>query len=113
MSYEGYDWDAVLQSRRFQTIARRRRTTIIVLGLLAGAYYFAIPAVIAWYPQLFKLRVSGGFTLGVLFAISQYLFGGLVVWVFMRRMRALDLERDVLVVERRPVAGNREVRNAV
>jgi hypothetical protein len=47
MSYEGYDWDAVLQSRRFQTIARRRRTTIIVLGLLAGMYYFAIPAVIA------------------------------------------------------------------
>lgn len=112
MSHTAYDWDAVLLSPRFQAITRRRHTTIAVLGLLAAAYYFAIPAVIAWYPELFKFRLAGGLTLGVVFAVSQYPLGGGLVWVFMRRMSTLDRERDALMNERNSAAAHEEFLNA-
>ncbi|WP_042268886.1 DUF485 domain-containing protein [Paraburkholderia heleia] len=84
------DWEAVLASERFRQAARRRRRTIGMLGVLSALYYFSIPALIAWAPDVFRIRLAAGINLGTLFAVSQYPFGGLIVYVFMRRTAAID-----------------------
>ncbi len=96
MSDANHDWHAVLASSRFRLIARRRRTAVIVLGLSAAAYYFAIPAVIAWAPHWFNIRIASGINLGVLFALSQYPVGLLIGLIFVRRMAALDREKQAI-----------------
>jgi uncharacterized membrane protein (DUF485 family) len=84
------DWEAMLASERFKRLARQRRSTIIVLGVLAALYYFSIPALIAWGPDVFRIKLAAGINVGTVFAVSQYPFGGLIVYVFMRRTAALD-----------------------
>jgi uncharacterized membrane protein (DUF485 family) len=78
MSNTDIDWHSVLESERFQRLARCRRNLVLVLGALAAAYYFAIPALIAWAPGWFRIRVTDGVNLGTLFAVSQYPFGALI-----------------------------------
>ncbi|PLZ02129.1 DUF485 domain-containing protein [Burkholderia sp. WAC0059] len=90
MTDNDIDWEAVLASERFRRLARQRRNTLVVLGLLAAVYYFSIPALIAWAPGLFRMRLAAGLNLGTVFAVSQYPFGGLVAYVFMRRTAAID-----------------------
>jgi uncharacterized membrane protein (DUF485 family) len=90
MAESGTDWDAILASERFKRLARRRRNTIVVLGVLAALYYFSIPALIAWGPDVFRIKLAAGLNVGTVFAVSQYPFGGLIVYVFMRRTAALD-----------------------
>jgi uncharacterized membrane protein (DUF485 family) len=90
MAESDIDWEAVLASGRFRQLARRRRNTIVVLGVLAALYYFSIPALIAWAPEVFRIRLAAGINLGTAFAVSQYPFGGLIVYVFMRRTAAID-----------------------
>jgi uncharacterized membrane protein (DUF485 family) len=90
MAESDIDWEAVLASERFRQLARRRRNTIVVLGVLAALYYFSIPALIAWAPEVFRIRLAAGINLGTAFAVSQYPFGGLIVYVFMRRTAAID-----------------------
>jgi uncharacterized membrane protein (DUF485 family) len=84
------DWDTVLASERFRQLARRRSNTAIGLGLLAAIYYFSIPALIAWAPVFFKIRVMPGINLGTIFAVSQYPFGGAIAYIFLRRTAQID-----------------------
>jgi uncharacterized membrane protein (DUF485 family) len=97
MSNDSIPWQAVLESERFQRLARRRRTTVFTLGTIAAVYYFAIPALIAWAPSWFRIHVTDGFNLGTLFAVSQYPLGGLIAWAFLHRTAALDRDAQGLV----------------
>ncbi|MFP6560165.1 DUF485 domain-containing protein [Paraburkholderia sp. B3] len=94
------DWQAVLASQRFQKLARRRRNIVLTLGILAAVYYFAIPVLIAGAPGWFRIRITDGLNLGTLFAISQYPFGGLIAWVFLRRTASLDHEAQLFTQDR-------------
>ena len=106
------DWHSVLQSERFQRFVRRRRTLVLVLGTLAAAYYFAIPALIAWAPGWFRIRVTDGVNLGTLFAVSQYPFGALIAWTFLRQTAALDREAQSLAGSEAADVPAREQRHA-
>jgi uncharacterized membrane protein (DUF485 family) len=90
MNDAGIDWESLFKSERFQQLARKRRRTIITLGLLAAIYYFSIPALMAWAPEFLKFRLAAGINVGTVFAVSQYPFGGLIVYAFLRRSAALD-----------------------
>ncbi|WP_304993799.1 DUF485 domain-containing protein [Burkholderia plantarii] len=112
MSHEHNEWRDVLANSQFRTIAIKRRNAIVAVGAFAAAYYFAIPAVIAWAPALFTIRLTGGFNLGVAFAISQYPVGGLLCWVFMRSMARLDRERQAFLSGRGTGSDAREMSHA-
>jgi uncharacterized membrane protein (DUF485 family) len=90
------DWEAVLRSERFKQLASKRHKTIIALGALAALYYFLIPLLIAWGPEVFRIRLVAGINVGTVFAVSQYPFGGLIVYIFMRRTAAIDRATEVL-----------------
>ncbi|MEI6001062.1 DUF485 domain-containing protein [Paraburkholderia bengalensis] len=99
------DWDAVLASERFRHLVRRRRNTIIGLGLLAAIYYFSISALIAWFPAFFTIRLASGINLGTVFAISQYPFGGLIAYVFLRQTARIDQVSTGIKEQAAPAAG--------
>ncbi len=84
------NWRAIQESPRFRDLVRRRRNTIVGLGIAAAIYYFSIPALIGWAPAVFNIRLAPGINLGLLFAVSQYPFGGLIAYLFLRRMSAID-----------------------
>jgi uncharacterized membrane protein (DUF485 family) len=97
MNDVGIDWDSIFRSEPFRRLARKRRRTVIALGLLAAIYYFSIPALMSWMPEFFKFRLAAGINVGTLFAISQYPFGGFIVYAFLRRSATLDYAAATLL----------------
>jgi uncharacterized membrane protein (DUF485 family) len=97
MQSDQVDWLAMQKSEQFRGLVRHRRNAIAALGLVAALYYFSIPALIAWFPAFFTLRLAPGINLGLVFAVSQYPFGGLIAYVFLRRTASIDrLAADLL-----------------
>jgi uncharacterized membrane protein (DUF485 family) len=84
------DWLAMQASASFRDLVRKRRNTVLLLGAVAAVYYFSIPALIAWFPGFFTLRLAPGINLGLVFAVSQYPFGGLIAYIFLRRTASID-----------------------
>ncbi len=93
------NWGAIQQSPHFRDLVRRRRNTIIGLGIVAAIYYFSIPALIGWAPGVFDIRLAPGINLGLVFAVSQYPFGGLIAYLFLKRMSGIDPMAKSLAME--------------
>lgn len=101
MRHQEVDLQAMVTSEVFQRLKKQLRKTTVMLGVAVAIYYFSIPALIAWAPGLLRLRIAAGISVGLLFVVSQYLSGGLVAYIFMRRTAAVDqmaakLVRDML-----------------
>lgn len=90
MQASNEDWNAMLHSPAFQTLTRHRRKTVLLLGVAAAVYYFSIPALIAFAPSIFAIRLLPGINLGAVFAVSQYPFGMVLAFVFLKRSATLD-----------------------
>jgi uncharacterized membrane protein (DUF485 family) len=90
MNSDPVDWPVMLSNPQFRALVRTRRNTTLALSVVAALYYFSIPALIAWFPAFFTLRITPGLNLGLVFAVSQYPFGGLIAFVFLRRTAAID-----------------------
>jgi uncharacterized membrane protein (DUF485 family) len=90
------DWSAMLHSPAFRTLTRRRRKTVLLLGVAAAVYYFSIPALIAFAPSVFAIRLLPGINLGAVFAVSQYPFGIALAFVFLKRSAVLDAQAGQL-----------------
>ena len=89
MNHEPIDWETIHASPSFRSLMRSRRRTVLSLGAVAGAYYFSIPALLAWFPDFFKLQLAPGINLGVAFAVSQYPLGIVIALIFMWKMSVL------------------------
>jgi len=70
-------------------VLRHRRTLFWLVGAFV-AYYFALVLGAAYFQEFFATRVFGRVNVGLLFALSQYVFGGLVAWAYVARMRITD-----------------------
>jgi uncharacterized membrane protein (DUF485 family) len=89
-SAEPLDWQRILDDPHFRAMARRRRNTVVGLGIAAAIGYFSIPALIAWYPAFFAIRLAPGINVGIVFAVLQYPFGGAIAYAFLRRTERMD-----------------------
>jgi uncharacterized membrane protein (DUF485 family) len=87
---EPLDWQRILDAPHFRAMARRRRNTVVGLGIIAAIGYFSIPALIAWYPAFFAIKLAPGINVGIVFAVSQYPFGGAIAYAFLRRTEKMD-----------------------
>ena len=74
----------------FELEAKRHRRTLAVLFGAFVLYYFGLLLASAYFQPLCAIRVFGRVNVGLLFALSQYLFGGLVAWAYVAHMRATD-----------------------
>ncbi len=55
------------------------------------AYYFALPILVGYAPDLMKTQVLGPVNLAYLFALSQFFMVGLVGFLYMRAADKFDI----------------------
>lgn len=74
----------------FEAEAARHRRMLTTLFCAFALYYFGLLIMAAYFQPLCAIRVIGRVNVGMLLAVSQYLFGGIVAWIYVVRMRATD-----------------------
>lgn len=91
------DWAAIERMPEFRALVRAKRAFIIPACVFFVAYYFALPALVGYWPDLMSTRVAGRINLAYLFALSQFVMAWGLMAAYIRRARIFDRMVDDLL----------------
>jgi uncharacterized membrane protein (DUF485 family) len=84
------DWAAIERLPEFRALLRAKRAFLLPACLFFVAYYFALPALVGYWPEMMSTRVVGPINLAYVFALSQFVMAWALMAVYVRRARAFD-----------------------
>ena len=71
-SINAADWNEIAASTQFQELLKAKRRFIIPATVFFVIYYFALPYLVGYHPELMQRRVWGEVNWAYLFALSQF-----------------------------------------
>jgi uncharacterized membrane protein (DUF485 family) len=66
------DWNEIAASEPFQELLKAKRRFIIPATIFFVIYYFALPYLVGYHPDLMQRKVWGEVNWAYLFALSQF-----------------------------------------
>ena len=95
------DWDRIAASPEFRGLLRAKRAFLVPATAFFLVYYFALPVLVGWFPDLMRRRI-GPVNLAYLFALSQFFMAWTLAFLYLRRADAFDAHaaRIVASIER-------------
>jgi len=90
------DWDVVAANSEFKDLMAAKARFIILATLFFVAYYFALPILVGYAPELMATPVFGPVNIAYLFALSQFFMAWIVAGFYVRA--ALRWDREALRV---------------
>ncbi len=91
------DWRAVEQSPEFRALTRAKRAFLVPACLAFIVYYFALPVLVGYWPDLMSRRVIGRINIAYVFALSQFAMAWLLMFIYIRRARTFDRMAEQVV----------------
>jgi uncharacterized membrane protein (DUF485 family) len=90
-------WRRIATSREFKDLLALKKTFILPAFLIFFFYYFALPIAVGFAPKWMSAVVIGDVTIGLVFALSQFVIGGIIAWLYLGASDKFDaLTRDIL-----------------
>jgi uncharacterized membrane protein (DUF485 family) len=84
------DWDRIAESEEFKDLMAAKARFIVPATVAFVVYYFALPVLVGYAPELMKTPVIGPVNVAYLFALSQFFFA----WLYMRAAAKFDAMAD-------------------
>jgi len=72
MARSEYDWSAIAQHPKYLQLKKKKRTFLFGWWIAASIYYFLLPVLSGYVPDLFKIKIMGAINFGYMFILSQY-----------------------------------------
>ena len=91
------DWAAIERTAEFRALVRAKRAFVIPASVFFVIYYFALPILVGYWPDLMSTRVIGRINVAYLFALSQFVMAWMVMAAYVRRARVFDRMVDDLL----------------
>lgn len=90
-------WASVESDPEFRDLVHAKRRFILPATLFFIVYYFALPVLVGYWPELMSRDVIGEINLAYLFALSQFAMAWVIMVMYVRRARGFDRRVDALV----------------
>ena len=91
------DWDRVAAMDDFKRLIKAKRKFIVPATVFFVIYYFALPVLVGYAPELMKKNVLGEINVAYLFALSQFFMAWIIAWLYVRAAARFDkMERDIV-----------------
>jgi uncharacterized membrane protein (DUF485 family) len=84
------DWDRVANQPEFKALLAAKAKFIVPATIFFLVYYFALPVLVGYAPELMKTAVIGPINLAYLFALSQFFMAWIVAFLYMRAALKFD-----------------------
>jgi uncharacterized membrane protein (DUF485 family) len=97
MNPEPHDWAAIESLPEFRELVRAKRAFILPATLVFLVYYFALPVLVGYWPEMMSRTVAGRVNVAYVFALSQFAMAWLLMAAYVRRARRYDEMADALV----------------
>jgi uncharacterized membrane protein (DUF485 family) len=83
-------WREIEEDPEFRRLVAARRRFTVPATLFFVVYYFALPVLVGYFPDLMERKVLGSVNVAYLFALSQFFMAWTIMWLYARRARGFD-----------------------
>lgn len=91
------EWDRIAESRQFKALLALKKVFIVPAFVFFLVYYLCLPLLVGYAPKLMSSRVVGSVTLAYLFALSQFVVGGIIALLYLRASAKFDaLAKEII-----------------
>jgi uncharacterized membrane protein (DUF485 family) len=91
------DWQRLAATAEFKSLLKAKARFVVPATIFFIVYYFSLPLLVGYAPQLMARKVLGVVNVAYLFALSQFLMAWLVAWAYVRAAARFDrMARDVV-----------------
>ena len=91
------DWAKLAASAEFKALLKAKARFVVPATVFFIVYYFSLPLLVGYAPQLMARKVFGVINVAYLFALSQFLMAWIVAWLYVRAAARFDrMARDVV-----------------
>lgn len=90
------DWEGIAAQPQFKALLAAKLKFIVPATLFFVVYYFALPVLVGWFPELMEKRV-GPVNLAYLFALSQFFMAWILAYVYLRKASKFDDQAHAIV----------------
>jgi uncharacterized membrane protein (DUF485 family) len=84
------EWAAIERDPAFQALIQRKRSFIVPATIFFIVYYFALPVLVGYFPDLMDTKVIGFINLAYLFALSQFVMAWVLMGIYVKRAGVFD-----------------------
>lgn len=81
---DSVDWERLAASDDFKSLIRAKLRFIIPATVFFVVYYFALPLLVGYAPELMSRKVIGPINLAYLFALSQFFVAWIIAALYVR-----------------------------
>ena len=91
------DWHRLAATAEFKSLLKAKARFIVPATIFFIVYYFSLPLLVGYTPQLMARKVFGVINVAYLFALSQFLMAWIVAWLYVRAAARFDrMARDAV-----------------
>lgn len=100
------DWKTAVESHKFQGLLKAKEAFVVPAVIFFVLYYFALPLLVGYKPELMSRKVFGQLNFAYVFALSQFFMAWIVAALYLRAAGRFDAKAHEIVLEiARPKAG--------
>lgn len=92
-------WQMIAASEDFKELIRAKRRFIVPATVFFVLYYFALPYLVGYHPQLMQRKVWGEMNLAYLFALSQFFMAWALAGIYVAVARGWDRKAASLIAK--------------
>lgn len=83
-------WEALEHDPELQQLLAEKRRFIVPATIFFICYYFALPILVGYFPDLMSTKVIGNINLAYLFAVSEFVMTGVIVYLYVQHANQWD-----------------------
>lgn len=87
---DSVDWQSVARMPEFKTLLRTKKKFVVPATLFFVLYYFALPVLVGYAPELMSTKVKGVVNIAYLFALSQFFMAWIIAALYLRAASRFD-----------------------
>jgi uncharacterized membrane protein (DUF485 family) len=84
------DWEQIAASDEFKTLVAAKRRFILPAVIFFIVYYFALPVLVGYAPELMATKIFGVVNLAYLFALSQFFMAWILAAIYVKKAGSFD-----------------------
>jgi uncharacterized membrane protein (DUF485 family) len=97
-------WQQIAAREDFQALLRAKTRFIVAGTLFFLVYYFALPIMTGYLPELMERKVAGHFSLAYVFALTQFPMAWLLAAAYLRAAAQFDRDAAAIIARSLPTS---------
>ena len=91
------DWERLAATAEFKALLKAKARFVVPATIFFIVYYFSLPLLVGYAPELMARKVFGVVNVAYLFALSQFFVAWLLAWAYVRAANRFDqMAQDVI-----------------